>query len=169
MDPLAFEGILLWLDGVTGERYYEAAYRRRGGGSACVRGLNDHYERNEGLTAVAVWLRLRCGAGREEPRVRVGARRLSGNLPVWSGNAESVDFCAWYAGTRALAAYGDDSLWDVWSGRVRRLLISHQRKFNEGCGRGSWDPVDKWGFEGGRVYATALNLLTLGAAAGTAR
>jgi hypothetical protein len=30
-----------------------------------------------------------------------------------------------------------------------------------GCGEGSWDPVDKWGSEGGRVYATAINVLTL--------
>ena len=30
-----------------------------------------------------------------------------------------------------------------------------------GCANGSWDPVDRWGFEGGRVYATAINALTL--------
>ena len=30
------------------------------------------------------------------------------------------------------------------------------------CEDGSWDPaVDKWGSIGGRVYATAINVLTL--------
>ena len=26
---------------------------------------------------------------------------------------------------------------------------------------GSWEPIDRWGGEGGRVYATAINALTL--------
>jgi hypothetical protein len=40
--------------------------------------------------------------------------------------------------------------------------VAHQRKYADGCGCGSWDPVDRWGAEGGRVYATAMNALTLG-------
>ncbi len=166
VDPRALEGIYRWLDEVTGDRYGEVSYRRRGGGSASVRGLNDHYERNEGLTAVAVWLWLRSGDPRHASRARVGARRLCGGLPVWDGDGTGADFSAWFAGTRALAACGDPALWDPWAARVRRLLVSHQRKFNEGCAQGSWDPADKWGCEGGRVYATAMNLLTLGAADG---
>lgn len=167
VDPRAMEGILRWLDEVTGDRYGEVSYRRRGGGSASVRGLNDHYERNEGLTAVAVWLRVRSGDLRGGGFVRLGARRLCGDLPVWNADGTSVDFCAWFSGTRALAAFGDPGLWGPWSVRVRSLLLGHQRKFNEGCSRGSWDPVDKWGCEGGRVYATAMNLLTLGLVAGS--
>ena len=166
VDPRAPEGIYRWLDEVTGDRYYEVSYRRRGGGGASVRGVNDHYERNEGLTAVAVWLWGRSGNPRDGARARVGARRLCGDLPLWNSDATTVDFCAWFAGTRALAACGDPALWGPWSGRVRRLLVAHQRKFNEGCSHGSWDPVDKWGCEGGRVYATAMNLLTLGVADG---
>jgi hypothetical protein len=45
---------------------------------------------------------------------------------------------------------------------VNELLVGRQRRFNEGCLAGSWDPADKWGAEGGRIYATAANLLTLG-------
>ena len=34
-------------------------------------------------------------------------------------------------------------------------------KAQDGCAHGSWDPIDRWGFEGGRVYATAINTLSL--------
>ena len=33
--------------------------------------------------------------------------------------------------------------------------------FFDGCPRGSWDPDGRWGHEGGRIYATALAVLTL--------
>lgn len=31
----------------------------------------------------------------------------------------------------------------------------------DGCTWGSWDPIDRWGEKGVRVYATAINVLTL--------
>jgi len=163
VDEFAFNGIRRWLGEVTGERHYEASYMRRGGGNARVRGREDRHEPNEGLTASALWLRLSLpGADRTLPEISGAARRLGWNLPVWEEDPAGVDYGAWYACTRALAAYGERDLWTVWSSRVVRVLVSHQRRFNEGCLAGSWDPVDKWGTEGGRVYATAMNLLTLG-------
>jgi hypothetical protein len=162
VDPYALDGIRRWLDEATCERTYATAYMRRGGGGASVRGVNDHFERNEGLTAMAMGLRLGLGAERSGPEIREAAQRLAAGLPVWTAEGTSVDFSAWLAGTRALAAFGEPALWSSWSGRAGRLLGAHQRKFNEGCPAGSWDPVDKWGGEGGRVYATAANLLTLG-------
>ena len=48
---------------------------------------------------------------------------------------------------------------------VLRALVSHQRSGDGDCARGSWDPEDKWGAEGGRVCATALNAMTLQAPA----
>jgi hypothetical protein len=161
VDPRALDGVRRWLDDVTGERYGEVSYARRGGGGASVKGLNDHYEPNECLTGMATWLRLRLGAHPEAPEVRGAIRRLGWNLPVWNADATSVDFTAWLAGARALAAAGDAELWAAWRGRLRRFLVEHQRHFNEGCAEGSWDPVDKWGAEGGRLYATATNVLTL--------
>ena len=32
---------------------------------------------------------------------------------------------------------------------------------DDGCERGSWDPNSKWGRQGGRIYSTALAILTL--------
>jgi hypothetical protein len=161
VEPYAFEGARRWLAEVTGERHYEVSYRRRGGGSASVPG--SRHERNEGLTAMALWARLGLpGADRARPELAGAAKRLGWSLPVWSEDGSTVDFAAWHAGARALEAWGDRELWTAWSGRVTRLLVAQQRRFNEGCRAGSWDPVDAWGAEGGRVYATAMNLLTLG-------
>ncbi len=163
VDRYAFEGIRSWLHEATGDRHHETSYMRRGGGSASVRGVNDHYERNEGLTAMALWLSLSLpGADRGYLDLPSQARRLGCSLPVWNAEGTSVDYSSWFAGTRALAAWGDRDLWEAWSGRVTGLLVGHQRRFNEGCLAGSWDATDKWGVEGGRVYATAINLLTLG-------
>ena len=40
--------------------------------------------------------------------------------------------------------------------------MPNQHTGKDGCRNGSWDSdVDRWGFEGSRVYATAINALTL--------
>jgi hypothetical protein len=157
LEPRIFDGVRRSLAQSTSDWTHETSYRRAGASDG-----DDRYEKNEGMTAMAVWLRLRMGADRSAPEIRGAARRLGWSLPCWNEAGTSVDFAAWFAGTRALALYGDAELWDAWSGNVRRILVSHQRKYADGCGCGSWDPVDRWGREGGRVYATAMNALTLG-------
>lgn len=163
VDPRALEGAVRFLDRVTDERHFGTSYTARGGGSARLEGAGGRYEPNEGLTAGALWVRLKMGLDRDSFPALAAARRLAGSLPVWTEDASSVDFAAWFAGTRALAEYGDPELWGVWSARVEQILAGRQRRYYEGCLAGSWDPVDKWGSEGGRVYATAMNLRTLGA------
>jgi hypothetical protein len=49
--------------------------------------------------------------------------------------------------------------WKRWNAVVRDTIVKLQR--HEACPRGSWDPDGKWGHEGGRIYATALAVLTL--------
>ncbi|RPH51247.1 MAG: hypothetical protein EHM91_01320 [Planctomycetota bacterium] len=157
VDPHVFEGIRRSLAQSTNDWTHETSYRRAGAGE-----LESRFEKNEGLTASAVWLRLKMGADRSAPDVKGAARRLGWNLPCWNESATSVDYAAWFAGTRALATYDDAALWNAWSANARRILISRQLKYSDGCGCGSWAPVDRWGREGGRVYATAMNALTLG-------
>jgi hypothetical protein len=157
LEPRILDGIRRSLAQSTSDWTHETSYRRAGASDG-----DERYEKNEGLTAMAVWLRLRLGADRNSPEIRGAARRLGWSLPCWNESGSSVDFNAWFAGTRALALYGDAELWEAWSANARRILVSHQRKYADGCGCGSWDPVDRWGREGGRVYATAMNALTLG-------
>lgn len=51
--------------------------------------------------------------------------------------------------------------WDRWNKIVRDMVIDLQKPKDAGCARGSWDPDPRWGQEGGRVYSTALAVLTL--------
>jgi len=157
VDPRVWDGIRRSLDQSTSDWTQETFYRRSGGSLP-----EDRFEKNEGLTAMALGLRIAMGADRASPGIRGAARRLGWCLPAWNASGSSVDYTAWFSGTRALALYGDAELWGAWSGAARRVLVSHQRKYADGCGCGSWDPVDRWGVEGGRVYATAMNALTLG-------
>ena len=157
LEPRVVDGIRRSLAQSTSDWTYETSYRRAGATDG-----DERYEKNEGLTATAVWLRLRLGSDRNAPDIRGAARRLGWSLPCWNESGSSVDFSSWYAGTRALALVGDAELWEAWSANARRALVSHQRRYADGCGCGSWDPADRWGREGGRVYATAMNALTIG-------
>jgi hypothetical protein len=51
--------------------------------------------------------------------------------------------------------------WKRWNDVVRDTVVDRQCGEDEGCRRGSWDPTDPWGLQGGRVYCTALAVLTL--------
>lgn len=156
IEPRVWDGVRRSLAQSTDAWTQETSYRPSGAGAS-----DGRFERNEGPTSMALWLRLRTGADPASPEVRGAARRLAWCLPAWNPSGSCVDYSAWFAGTRALAALGNRDLWEPWSAAARRVLVAHQRKYADGCGCGSWDPVDRWGAEGGRVYATAINALTL--------
>jgi len=70
------------------------------------------------------------------------------------------DFYTYYYGTLAMFHAGGQP-WKRWNDVVRDTLVDHQCEEEEGCRRGSWDPTGRWSPEGGRVYSTALAVLTL--------
>ncbi len=87
---------------------------------------------------------------------------MPADLPVRKKN--QIDFYYWYYGSLALFQQGgpDGPLWKQWSSALVDALLPNQKSRDDGCERGAWDPsVERWGFEGGRVYATATNALTL--------
>jgi hypothetical protein len=80
--------------------------------------------------------------------------------PLWRDGADSVrmDFLDWHLGTHA--TFQDDAVaWGKWHAALLAALVAHQR--TDGAHAGSWDPVDARGPQGGRVYATAVNVLSL--------
>jgi hypothetical protein len=53
--------------------------------------------------------------------------------------------------------------WREWNGKLYPLLINSQ--VQQGPSAGSWHPggniPDRWGPQGGRIYVTTMNLLSL--------
>lgn len=169
-DPDAARAALGWVDHVTDPLDFRVGYTRRGSAGASLRGVNDHYGANETCTAIGLFIRGLAGETASHPAVLGGIRRLARDLPRWEPGR--IDFYYWYHGTRALAGLeaAGGPCRRAWAAAAGRALVAHQvwetdSAFGRGapanCARGSWDPVDKWGAEGGRVYATALNALTL--------
>jgi len=108
---------------------------------------------------VSVLCRILCGQKRTDPKVTKGVDILMANLPKWNKPKNNkVDMYYWYWGTRAMFQYGGKN-WQKWNAAMKKALLDTQRV--GGCADGSWDPVGKWGMVGGRVYATAINCLTL--------
>jgi len=65
----------------------------------------------------------------------------------------------WYNCTMAMFQAGGEP-WKRWNGVIRDRVVSLQVP-GEGCDRGSWPPDDEFGDAGGRIYSTALAVLTL--------
>ncbi len=164
-DPACASAARRWIERVTDPLDFRVGYTRRGTAGSALPGGNDHFAANETCTAIGIAVRRASGGSASDPAVREGVRRLARDLPRWAEGR--VDYYYWYHGTQALAATeGPDApCRRAWSVAVARVLVSHQAwdadRTSCGCARGSWDPADKWGSEGGRICATALNALTL--------
>ena len=134
----------------------EVAYADRGPSAA---------RRGPGMVAVGLYSRQMLGWPREAGPLTRQADILLGEPPDWEKMASANDVqylhstYYWYYGTLAMFNTGG-RWWDRWNARLRDMLVAHQCR--EGERRGSWDPP-KGGFDevGGRVFVTALNILTL--------
>ena len=84
----------------------------------------------------------------DQAEARWGAGRVGGS-----------DFYLWYNCTLAMFMAGGGP-WKRWNDVVRNHVISLELHGSD-CNRGSWDPNDQFGGEGGRVYSTALAVLAL--------
>jgi hypothetical protein len=78
----------------------------------------------------------------------------------WGPHKDAAsDYYLWYNCTLAMFQAGGEP-WQRWNAVVRDHLVSLQEG-GDGCQRGSWPPNDRWGPTGGRIYSTALAILTL--------
>ena len=78
------------------------------------------------------------------------------NLPATKPGANAFYF--WYYANMALHQRRDDA-WDKWHPRVRDTLTKCQVR--TGKDEGSWPPKSRWALRGGRVYSTAMAIITL--------
>jgi hypothetical protein len=150
----AWDGVRAWLHEATEPTYHRVGYTHRGTGKVFAPGLNEHFNHHETLTAIGVVIRVALDGDRRATPVRAGLALLAKDPPDWKGY--DIDFYYWHHATEAMQ---HDASWKTWRERVRGLLAGHQEL--AGCRAGSWDTVDRWSPEAGRIYATALNALTL--------
>ncbi len=52
--------------------------------------------------------------------------------------------------------------WDRWNAAMKTAILDSQQLDGEYCAtKGSWEPIDPWGPDGGRVYSTAMMALCM--------
>jgi hypothetical protein len=94
--------------------------------------------------------------------VEQGASLLADKAELPWGERDALpecDYYLWYNCTLAMFQAGG-SPWERWNKALRDHVIERQLKGDD-CQRGSWPPDDRWSNHGGRVYSTALAVLTL--------
>ena len=163
VDPRALADIDAYIDGMTDESG-RVGYAQRGGASSRHAGRHElafPADRNECMTGVG----LLCKAllehdPRRDPLMQRQLQVLMRKKPVWLVDAKgsSIDFYAWYYGSYAVYQAGEPH-WSEWSRALTDAVVKRQR--TDANYKGSWDPVDAWGEDGGRVYATAILALSL--------
>ena len=163
IDEAAYAGALNWIDEMTDPATGRTGYTERGGAPSRLKERMDSFpgEKSEAMTAVAVLVRVLAGrTAEEDPLIMAGAALMADKLPKWDPDSGSIDFYYWYYGTLAMFQVGGAS-WDKWNGAIRREIVDHQRLDEAEDEYGSWDPIDAWSDTGGRIYATALNCLSM--------
>ncbi len=136
---------LTWVEG-TLDASGRAGYARAG----------DFPYGNRGLTAMAS---VCLAMGR-----RPSERNDAGLVDAAATGLSDTDYVQVYYLAQALEVAerrgraGDPELMRL-SARLRRVVA--ERQIRRGPDSGSWDPADRWGRAGGRVYATAMGALSL--------
>lgn len=158
----AYQGILAWYDFATENAYHYTGYLSRDRGKVVIAGVNDHFADHPALSAIAGMARM-CIKGKADPHVRGAAELCIADLPEWDARALKVDFYYWYYASYMMFLLDGPtgSFWKRWHDRIKPAILEKQNKAKGDCRHGSWEPVDRWSCEGGRVYTTATGALIL--------
>jgi hypothetical protein len=110
------------------------------------------------MTAAGLLSRLYLGWSKEEPDLHAGRKYLMERTPPESADSLGPMYFYYYATQVLHHLEGDD--FDTWNHLMREHILRLQ--VTSGDQEGSWNPrgVDE-GKRGGRMYATAMALLTL--------
>ncbi len=146
----AYKGTRAWLDSVTDGSYGLVGYTHKSQG-----------DERKAMTAVGVMSRIFMDRNHADPRLATGCDFLLRHKPAWQGR--EIDFYYWYYASLALFQFDgpEGPKWRAWNEPMKVALVKNQNPRSTGCKAGSWEPADRWSSAGGRVYATALNALTL--------
>ncbi len=124
-------------------------------------------QQTESLTAVGILCRIFVDPDLKRPgnldMCKRGVQLIERLPPLFDPDQPGrVDYYYWYYASYALFQYQevDAKPWKNWEKTLVSAIANQQHK--EGERTGSWDPQDDpWGHEGGRIYTTAINILTM--------
>jgi len=161
----SMDGARAWIDSVTDEQG-QVGYTGKGKVGVVIPGKNDAWRDHPAMTAVGLLCRIFIDGAASGALLEKHAALVSADLPRWETPSQEkpIDFYYWYYGALALFQHDAPSgrHWKGWNAAMQKALLPRQATRAAGCLDGSWDPaVDRWGAVGGRVYATAINVLTL--------
>jgi hypothetical protein len=157
------EDAIAWVEKMTEPEFGRTGYQQRGGPPARTNEAMQKFPagKSESLTAVGMTIRIFGGRDlKSDEMISKGADLLVRCAPKWDVDQGSIDFYYWYYGSLAMFQVGGER-WKKWNESMKSALLAHQRTEKDRDEYGSWDPIDPWSTEGGRVYATALNCLTM--------
>ena len=152
-------GTRAWFARVTDE-FGRVGYTKKNTGKVFVPGLNESFNHHETLAAIGMIVKVYIEKNTTHPVHAKAMKLLLKDKPWWG--SKSTDFYYWYYGSEAiyLVEGASGANWRVWNTAMKSALLNAQSKAT-GCRAGSWEPVGRWSGEGGRVYGTAMNVLTL--------
>jgi hypothetical protein len=163
VEKQAVTDAIVWVEKMTEPEFGRTGYQQRGGPPARTNEAMQKFPaaKSESLTAVGMTVRIFGGRDlKTDEMIGKGADLLVKCAPKWDVDQGSIDFYYWYYGSLAMFQVGGER-WKKWNESMKSALIAHQRLEKDRDEFGSWDPIDPWSGEGGRVYATALNCLTM--------
>ncbi|MCA9146894.1 MAG: hypothetical protein KDB05_29155, partial [Planctomycetales bacterium] len=118
---------------------------------------------SETMTAVGLLMRFYTGWHRDNENMARGAEFLLESPPeIGTARDPKRDTYYWYYATQVMFHMGGE-YWQKWNEKLRPVLVDAQ--IQTGADAGSWNPrfpvADRWAPHAGRLYVTALNLLSL--------
>jgi hypothetical protein len=159
----AYQGVRAWLKKVTA-RNGVVGYVSPGDAGSFVLNVNDKFLCHPAMTSAALYMKVVMDKKSGDPWLKTAAAMLGKDLPLWDDEHHTIDFYYWHYGALAMCRFDGPKGpgWAAFRDAIVKSLIPNQRGKEDGCAGGSWDPqVDKWSPCAGRVYATAINVLTL--------
>lgn len=115
-------------------------------------GYTQAQKNRPGTTAIGLLCRMYLGWKRDRPALAAGVKFLSE-----TGPKPDDSYYNYYA-AQVLHHWGGAE-WKKWNAVMRPQLVTSQIK--RGPAAGSWKPVDRHSRLGGRIYETALSVMTL--------
>ncbi|MFI5401567.1 MAG: hypothetical protein ACHQ1G_01425, partial [Planctomycetota bacterium] len=161
VDAAAWRGALAWVDAMTDE-FGRVGSNSRGGSPSRPEDAVARFPpaRSESMTAAGIIVRSLVRDKWKDELVERGIKLMFAQPPMWVPEEGTIDMYYWRCATRALRLVrsGDRQRW---SDLVQKVGLRWQVPASGAYNAGSWDPVDVWGEDGGRVYATAMMTLAL--------